>query len=81
MSIIDINNQEEEVITEIRWSTSASEGDNNYNLIRDKSSVTLRQEGLDEIAAGDCNLCENASEAEALIKALQKAIDLGWFNR
>jgi hypothetical protein len=82
VSIFDVTKPEQEAITEIRWATEAGSDDQAYNLVRSKSqsAVTLKKEALMELAAEDSSLCENVSEAEGLIKALQKAIDLGWFK-
>lgn len=80
--IIDINAPAEAEIVEIRWTTEAMASDDTYNLIpRRGGKVTIKDGFAREILDEDANLCENAVEAERLIKGLQKAIDLGWFNK
>lgn len=80
MSVFNVNGPASPTITRIRWASSASPADDSYDLIRDASGtgVTIDREGLEEMVAGDCSLCCPKEEAESLIKALQKAIDLGW---
>lgn len=78
MSVFDVTVSEEEV-TEIKWSESESD---DYNLIPSKpGEVTINDSGLNDLLNGGENLIVSVGEAENLIKAIQKAIDLGWFNK
>ncbi len=82
MSIYNVNATKPEAITEIRWSTEAADDNQDFNLVQCTRSnrVTIKEVGIRSIADGDSALCETAEEAESLMKALQKAIDLGWFK-
>jgi hypothetical protein len=79
MSIFDVNTDTPIVINEIRWSTEAPLENPSYNLIKGKTGgVTMKDRGLRDILRGGAALCETAEETRSLIKALEKAIDLGW---
>jgi hypothetical protein len=79
MTIFDVNKEQQQPTTEIRWSTEADTSDQCFNLIKGRDhGITLHEEGLENIFEGNSMLCENKDEAESLIKALQKAIELGW---
>ncbi len=76
--ILDVNVEQEQV-TALRWITDPTDGD--FDLIREgDTAVTLPAQGLKDIRNGQCGLCDGVKEAEGLIKALQKAIDLGWLG-
>jgi hypothetical protein len=75
MSVLDIT-KDVIVVDQIKWC-----GDSDFNLVRcsDFTEVSIHREGVDCLHGGSALLAD-AEEAENLIKALQKAIDLGWFN-
>jgi hypothetical protein len=67
--------QDQQEISKIRWND-----DSDYDLIKHRSGVTLAAAGVHDMHEYDSCLIDDAVEAENLIKALQKAIDLGWFE-
>ena len=75
MSTFDVTKPENQV-TEIMWN-----GDQDFNLLSVPDGVTINSEGIKEMEDAGTTLCQDVNEAEHLIKALQKAIDLGWFNK
>jgi hypothetical protein len=75
MSVFDVT-KNAEAVNQIKWC-----GDNDFNLVRrsDFTGVSIHRDGVDCLNNG-ATLLADATEAENLIKALQKAIDLDWFN-
>ncbi len=73
--ILDINSGEPLKITEVKW---VPVGSQDYNLVPATGrGVTIKDVFAKRLLNG-CYLCSNKEEVEDLIKALQKAIDLGW---
>jgi hypothetical protein len=73
MNVFDVTKGEVNV-KEIHWN-----GDSDFNLIQTDRGVTIKDSGAYDIHMNNAPLVEGVEEAENLIKALQKAIDLGWF--
>lgn len=82
-NVYDVITEETQEITQIKWCK-----DTDYNLVKFKIGAQVGI-GLDEmyiVEKGEfqCDdqdrypLVETAEDAENLIKALQKAIELGW---
>lgn len=74
MTTLDIT-QGEHVVDEIKWCDSTG-----YNLVREGKEVTICELGVDAMSEDKVSLIGNAEEAENLIKAIQKSIDLGWYE-
>jgi hypothetical protein len=75
MSTFDVTKGEQEAITEIQWSH-----DDDYNLVKSRNEVTIKTQGCHDMAVDGTAMITDVEEAENLIKAIQKAIDLGWFQ-
>ena len=72
MSVFDVTKDNVQEIEEIQWCVSEE-----WNIIKDKhGGVSFRDIPLD----GEYSLVSDKEQAENLIKALQKAIELGWVN-
>lgn len=77
MSVFDVTVSEEEV-TEIKW----CDNDGSLNLVRSHlGEMTIKEGGLAGMLHDRIPLLQSVPEAENLIKAIQKAIDLGWFKK
>lgn len=75
MAVLDIT-KKAEAIDEIRWCD-----DEDFNLSKDGvRGVKLKDSGHTMLHSVHGSLLDNVEEVENLIKALQKTIDLGWFN-
>jgi hypothetical protein len=73
--IFDVTKNHEEP-EEIKWCAPSG-----YNLIRNEGrnlGIRISKEGLTDMFEHNTSFVTNAEEAENLIKALRKAIDLGW---
>lgn len=80
MTVLNVTGEPTPPITEIRWSSEAQPEDNDYNLVQNGTSVTIKDAGLRNMVNRNANLCETKQEALNLIKALEKAIELGWLS-
>jgi hypothetical protein len=74
MSVFDVT-KGDATVEEIHWN-----GDSDFNLIQVDNGVTIKDSGSYDIHMNNSPLVQDAIEAENLIKALQKAIDLKWFQ-
>lgn len=73
MSVFDFTKDTTQKIEEISWCVSAE-----WNIIQDEYyGISFRDISL---GVGDYSLVSNKEQAENLIKALQKAIELGWLE-
>jgi len=71
LSVVDV----EEEITEIHWC------DPDWNLVRSptKQRVTIKASGVQEMFEAKEMLLDTVEDAENLIEAIRKTIDLGWY--
>lgn len=73
MSVFDVTKDSTQEIEEISWCVSAE-----WNIIQDDHyGISFRDISL---GLGNYRLVSDKEQAENLIKALQKAIELGWVN-
>ena len=73
MSQFDVTKDSTQEIEEISWCVSAE-----WNIIQDDHyGISFRDISL---GLGNYSLVSDKEQAENLIKALQKAIELGWVN-
>ena len=73
MSVFDVTKDSTQEIEEISWCVSAE-----WNIIQDdRYGISFRDISL---GLGNYSLVSDKEQAENLIKALQKAIELGWVN-
>lgn len=71
MSVFDVTKEATQEIEEISWCVSAE-----WNIIQDDHyGISFRDISL---GSGNYSLVSDKEQAENLIKALQKAIELGW---
>ena len=71
MSVFDVTKETTQEIEEIQWCVSEE-----WNIIKDEhSGISFR-----DISLEGYSLVSNKEQAENLIKALQKAVELGWVN-
>ena len=71
MSVFDVAKDNVQEIEEIKWCVSAE-----WNIIQDECyGISFRDISL---GLEDYSLVSDKEQAENLIKALQKAIELGW---
>ena len=72
MSVFDVTKETTREIEEIQWCVSEE-----WNIIKDEhSGISFRDISLES----EYSLVSDKEQAENLIKALQKAIELGWVN-
>jgi len=73
MSIFDVTTEQKN-ISELQWCTNGE-----YNLTKTREGVGLKPLCAQWLKDGT-NFLSTKKNAENLIKALQKAIDLGWIK-
>lgn len=76
MSIFDVRHHSEEEIRQLRVADRSS---SNF-IVELISKASCGVELYDSADINRCFIIEDKEQAKNLIKGIQKAIDLGWFN-